>query len=185
MQQKNINYGAKLTGKIAGGIYLIAARGFTFLPADDSWVPIGTGDPTHPLFQLMPVQPVSAPSNFGINDYFELRNPAGPTSTQSLWYRYGKRSTLYCSYSLTIDNGELTGILFQSRITSFNPSTGIFTAYPQSVRSVFINNGEIGTVEHVFPIVAPSEDTFYIELRRNGLVPAVITVRNASLALGE
>lgn len=184
-QQKNINFGAKTTGKILGGIYFTGnTLAGTILPGG-FWVRIGAGNDIHPLFILMPIQPVSAPSSAGINDYFELENPAGPTRTQALWYRYGKRAVHYCSYSLTALLNIFGPIELRVRVSSINPVTGVVTLYPQSERIVSVDSLFVANIEHTFPLVAPTSDSFYIELDSADADNTGITIREAFLSVGE
>jgi len=166
-QQKNINFGAKITGKIAAGIYLTGNDDDDqTLPGGGAWVRIGDGVVGFPLWQLMPVQPVSAPTSIGINDYFELQNPLGPTEDQALWYRYGKRANLYCSYSLSMTTAAL-GLIINSRVSSINPETTVTTLYPQSFHSVSIGS-EVTVISLTFPLITPTSDAFFIEIDSNG-----------------
>lgn len=185
-QQKNINFGAKFTGKIAGGIYLTGNdASVTTLPAGGVWVPIGNGSPNHPLFILMPIQPVIAPLSSGINDYFELQNPLGPTTVQRLWYRYGKRAVHYCEYTLTLLADEIP-VSLGVRVSSINPSTLVTTSYPQSNRIIDLPfDGSFKLITHVFPLVAPSSDAFYIELLSLTGQESTLIVTEAFLSVVE
>lgn len=184
-QQKNINFGAKITGKIAAGIFFTGNDDVQTLPGGNAWVRIGAGVVGHPLFILMPVQPVSAPSSAGINDYFELQNPAGPTEIQALWYRYGKRAVHYCEYSLTIIGDVGAPVDIGTRISSINPDTLVVTQYPHSVRSVTAPPQTRVVQTHTFPIVAPTSDAFYIEVTSLSGQTIASTIEEAFLSLGE
>lgn len=165
IQQKGINQGAKLTGKIAAGIYFVGnTTGTTAFGGGGTWVRIGAGDAMHPLFSLMPIQPVSAPSATGTNDYFELTGAT--TALQQLWYRYGKRAVHYCTYSLSlIDTAAMapaTGVLISARVVGVDANS-VATPIAQSVRT-FTCFVQSSPVSHTFPIVAPSAEAFYLEV---------------------
>lgn len=186
-QQKNINFGAKITGKIAAGIYLTGNDDDNqTLPGGGAWVRIGDGVVGFPLWQLMPVQPVSAPTSIGINDYFELQNPLGPTEDQALWYRYGKRAVLYCEYGIAFLGNVGGPGTVSTRISSINPDTLVVTSYPQSARTITIRAlSNQTTITHVFPLVAPTTDAFYIELSSTNGQTLPVIVTEAFLSLGE
>lgn len=165
IQQKGINSGAKLTGKIAGGIFYTGnTTQATTFGGGNTWVRVGAGNALNPVFALQPIQPVSAPTTTGTNDYFEL---SGSTAaTQTLYYRYGKRAVLYCAFSLSLqDNAAMppaTGILMSVRVSSVTPAA-VVTNIAQSVRT-FTVFAQASSVSHVFPIVAPAQEAFYLEL---------------------
>lgn len=186
-QQKNINFGAKLTGKIAGGIYYVGnTTETTDVTGQNVWVNLGNGAVTAGLFILMPIQPVSAPSSAGINDYFELRSTADLTSAQSLWYRYGKRAVHYCSYAMSVvDPAGMPAVLsVQSRVVGIDTTTLATTIYPQSVRTFTVNAGNASPIQHTFPLVAESAQAFFLQIQNTGSAADVL-VREAFLALYE
>lgn len=165
IQQKGINPGAKLTGKIAGGIFFVGNTTIsTAFGGGGNWVRIGAGNAAHPLFSLEPIQPVSAPSSTGTNDYFEL--VGATTAVQQLWYRYGKRAVHYCSYSLSLmdsaANPPATGVLMSARVVGVD-LTGATTIISQSVRT-FTCFAQSSPVSHTFPVVVPTAQAFYLEL---------------------
>lgn len=186
-QQKNINFGAKLTGKIAGGIYYVGnTTEVTDVSGQNIWVNLGNGALTAGQFILMPIQPVAAPSSTAINDYFELRSTTGFTSGQSLWYRYGKRAVHYCSYAMSLsDPAGMPAILsFQARVVGMDTTTLATTIYPQSVRTFTVNAANVSPIQHTFPLVAESAQTFFLQIQNTGSAADVI-VREAFLALYE
>lgn len=192
MFQKGINLGAKQTGKIVAGIAFFnnTTQTTDTTLAGNTWVRIGNSNPTHPLFIMLPVQPVSNPSALGVNDYFELTAETDPAQTQnqSIIYNYGKRAILYSSYSITvmqtIAGPPISPVELAVRVSS-EDSVGNITVIDQSVRT-FTYNGNGDAMNHVFPIVAPSQQKFYLEINRiSAVVEINIIVREAILSLGE
>lgn len=191
MYIKGINLGSKQTGKIAAGIAFFnnLTQETDTLGGGNTWVRIGNQNPNHPLFILIPIQPVSNPSSSDINDYFQLLPTVNPqTQIQSLTYQYGKQSILYCSYSLSLFQTQagppVSPVTFSARVSSSDVN-GVTTVISQSVRT-FRYSGSSSPVEHVFPMVCPSKQNFYLEINRlDAQANAAIIVREAILSIYE
>lgn len=163
-QQKTINSGGKQTGKIFGGMFFNGNTTQATTVVQNTWTRIGAGNASAPLFALVPIQPISAPSTSGVNDYFSL-NTGTTAATQALWYRYGKRAVLTLSYSLTVINtvAMAAGVDASVRVSSISSDGVTTTNYTQSVKA-FRAAATLTAVSHSIPIVAPTGDAFYLEV---------------------
>lgn len=191
MLQKVINSGAKQTGKIAGGMFFSGnTTQITNTPVQNAWVRVGNGNTNHPLFTLMAIQPVSAPSTSGINDYFAITATTDPAQTQNQRLSFlGKRGSLECFYSLSLQvtgfGPPATPVNFSSRI-SYADRDGVITNLAQSVRTFRFTN-QSTPILHVFPVVVPTQSSFYLEISRLDAVGDAdsVLVREAYISLVE